>query len=319
MGLGSLLSGIVSVLSLFSHSSSETVQWGGSGKGFWNYYSSTGVIKRTIPLESFNKYAFRMCDNIMAMQAPFVKAKNEELVAEIQSIVEFGDMEFADDPTEQMIQTVSYNKAYGQLYVFIYTFKPFLSSRVNKYAVRIENINITCNFEMARDWMIVTKAKCSFFSSSVKSEIKYLPDKGIQTSDIVDAISIAMAPCIFGFVSLPDRYYNMIDNLLTQEINAAAQYDQVTGENTAKAAQEARSTLETVAQQQNQIIDRVAKGAEQIGDYFSERSSQSGGDSGIGAAPAVDAGGAAPEGNSHIHRRKLHRRFHRRPNARALG
>ena len=93
--LGTLLTGIVSCLSMFHTTSSSTVQWGGSGKGFTRYYSTTGITKRSIPLSKFDNYAQTVIKDILSSASPSLKAQYQDLADNVQEIVDYGEMEVA--------------------------------------------------------------------------------------------------------------------------------------------------------------------------------------------------------------------------------
>jgi hypothetical protein len=159
-------------------------------------------------------YIDRMVRRVTKEATPALQAKVPEIIDDLQEIKEFESYAWGD--CDNMVNTVDYNKGEGSLFLYIYTFSPFIHPTRGE-GCKIQSLRIVANMELAKDWMVVAKSKVSFFKSTYSEEIQYIPNKGIEMKHVIEAISIAMAPAVLGLVQLPERFMTMLDTMLKEQ------------------------------------------------------------------------------------------------------
>ena len=214
-GIISALGGALQIASAFKTQSATTSVGSGCGSGLWKFYSNSAVGTRSMAASSCGEYISRLITRVMKEATPEMQQHTDDIIADLQDIKDFESYAWGD--CDNMVNTVNYNKGAGTLFMYVYTFSPFIHETRGE-AVQISTMRINCNMELAKDWMIVSKAKSSFFKASVSQEIQYLPEKGLDVNAIVNAISIAMAPAVLGLVKLPDRFMTVLDSLLKEQM-----------------------------------------------------------------------------------------------------
>ena len=214
-GIISALGGALQIASAFKTQSATTIVGSGSGTGFWKYYSNSAVGTLSMSQSKCSEYVSRLITRVMQEATPEIQQHTDDIISDLQDIKDFESYAWGD--CDNMVNTVNYNKGSGTLYMYVYTFSPYIHEKLGE-AVQVSTMRINCNMELAKDWMIVSKAKSSFFKASVLQEIQYLPDKGLDVNAIVNAISIAMAPAVLGLVKLPDRFMTVLDSLLKEQM-----------------------------------------------------------------------------------------------------
>jgi len=195
--------------------SSTSITATGSGTGFWRYYSNSVVGTRSIAATSCGKYITNMINRVTKEATPALQKHINEVVTDLQDIQEFESYAWGD--CDNMVNTVNYNKGSGTLFLYVYTFSPFIHPTRGE-GVKIQSMRITANMELAKDWMVVSKVKASFFKTTMSQEIQYIPQKGIELKHVVEAIAMAMAPAVLGLVQLPERFMTVLDTLLKDQM-----------------------------------------------------------------------------------------------------
>ncbi|EAX96064.1 hypothetical protein TVAG_265530 [Trichomonas vaginalis G3] len=214
-GIISCLAGALKIASAFKTQSSTQIVGSGKGTGFFKFYSNSAVGTRSIAARSCGAYIDRMISNIMADQSAIVQAHKQNIINDLTDIKDFESYAWGD--CDNMVNTVSYEKASGSLYMYIYTFSPFISDTRGE-GVRVSNMKIHVDFVMPKDWIIVSKIKSSFFKCTMNQEIQYLDTKSIQMSDVIEAVAIAVAPAVLGLVKLPERFLNVLDTVIKSQM-----------------------------------------------------------------------------------------------------
>ena len=264
-GVIGALKGAVQIASMFKTQSSESIVGSGSGTGFWKYYSNSAVGTRSVAANRCGDYIDLMIGRIMNEATPALQSHTNEIIADLQDISEFESYVWGE--CDNMINTVNYNQGAGQLYMYVYTFSPFIHETRGE-AVKIQTMKIRADMKLAQDWIIVQKTKASFFKATSSQEIQYLPQKGIQTKDIVDAISIAMAPAVLGLVQLPERFMTVLDSLLKQQMdnpNAG-----VVTAPSAEQTQQAYEQFKEMRAAQDAYTENALKGFDTMSDAIKE-------------------------------------------------
>jgi len=217
MGVMSALSSAVQIAGMFRTQNTETVVGTGGGKGFWNFYSNSQVGTLSMATTNVPRYIERLIERMMRDQGAEVKANRQSVIDNLQDISDFES--YAYGQCDHMVNTVTYNKAAGTVFFYVYTFTPFMHATRGE-ACTISTMKILCNMALARDWMVVSKVKANFFKTTAKTEIRYLPEKGIQISNVIEAIAIAMAPAVLGLVQIPERFMVMLDKMVHEQFAA---------------------------------------------------------------------------------------------------
>jgi hypothetical protein len=213
-GIMTCLGGAMKIASAFKTQSSSTITGTGTGSGFFKFYSKSGISTMSLSVDNCGRYLQRLIDRMMRDQSPSLAAHKQSIIENLQDMADFET--YAWGECDNMVNTITYNQGSGRLFFYIYTLSPFQASRGD--AVKVQTMKIDLDITLAKDWMIVTKAKCNFFKSKVSSEIKYLPEKGVELKHIVEAISIAMAPAVIGLVQVPERFMVVLDKMFADQI-----------------------------------------------------------------------------------------------------
>jgi hypothetical protein len=214
-GVIGAIGGALNIAKAFSKQSATSIQQTGSGTGFWRFYSNSVVGTRAVGAEKCGEYIDRMIRNVMKEATPSIQTHTNEVIQDLKDIQYFESYVYGD--CDNMINVVDYNKDSGLLYMYVYTFSPYIHQTRGE-AVKIQNLKIRCNIQLAKDWMVVSKVKASFFKTKMSSEIQYIPNKGIQMQHVIEAIAIAMAPAVLGLVKLPERFMTMLDTMLRDQM-----------------------------------------------------------------------------------------------------
>lgn len=214
-GIIGCLGGAMKIASAFKTQSATTIVGSGTGTGFFKFYSNSVVGNRAMAESSMPQYLDRMIANIMKEQSPIVQANKDAIRDELQDIKDFESYAWGD--CDNMVNTVTYNKASGSLFLYIYVFSPFIHERRGN-GVKVANMKIHVDFTLPKDWIIVSKVKSSFFKCTMNQEIQYLDQKTVQMKDVIEAISIAVAPAVLGLVKLPDRFMACLDAIIQTQM-----------------------------------------------------------------------------------------------------
>jgi len=213
-GVIGAINGALSIAKAFSTQSHSGIQQTGKGTGFWKYYSNSYVGTKCIDMRRVPDYIDRMVYRITKEATPGLAKKRKEIIADLKEIKEFESYAWGD--CDNMVSCVDYAKAQNTLFYYIYTFSPFIHATRGE-GCRIQTIQIQANMKLAKDWMIVSKAKVGFFKSESHDEIQYLDERGLEMKDIIEAISIAMAPAVLGLVQLPERFMTVLETMLKDQ------------------------------------------------------------------------------------------------------
>lgn len=214
-GIIGCLGGAMKIASAFKTQAATTIVGSGKGTGFFKFYSNSLVGNRAIPESGMPTYLDRMMAHIMAEQSPIVQANKAAIVADLQDIKDFESYAWGD--CDNMVNTVSYNKMSGSLFMYVYVFSPFIHERLGN-GVKVANMKIHVDFTLPKDWIIVSKVKSSFFKATMNQEIQYLDTKSVKLTDVIEAISIAVAPAVLGLVKLPDRFMACLDSIIKSQM-----------------------------------------------------------------------------------------------------
>jgi len=213
-GVISAINGALNIAKAFATQSAEIVVGSGKGTGFWKFYSNSYLGTKAIAMNRVPEYIDKMVDRITKEASPALARKKNDLIDYLQAIKEFDS--YVLDECNNMVNVVDYSKSQGTLFFYITTFSPFIHSKRGE-GCKIETISIKVDMKLAKDWMIIQKAQTSFFRSSCHDEIQYLNEKGMKMSDVVEAISVAMAPAVLGLIKLPKGYMKILDTMFKEQ------------------------------------------------------------------------------------------------------
>jgi len=213
-GIVAAIGGALKIASSFKSQTEVHTAGTGSGTGFWKYFSNTNVGTMTISPSKVGPYISRMVNTIMKESNPTIQKNIEDIVEDLNDIKDFESYNFGD--CDNMVNSVSYNKNVGSLFLYVYTFTPLTLGM--KEAVRVQTLKCTLNMKLASDFMVVSKMKTSFMKCTMSQELQYIPKSGLDTTSIINAISIAMAPAALGLVKVPERFMTVLDSLLRQQM-----------------------------------------------------------------------------------------------------
>ena len=217
MGVMSALSAAVQIASAFKTTNAESVVGTGGGKGFWNFYSNSQIGTLSMASASVPRYIERLIERMMREQSPEVQAHKASVIENLRDVSDFET--YAWGQCDHMVNSVTYNKASGSVFFYVYTFSPFMHATRGE-GCTISTMKVIANMALARDWMVISKVKANFFKTTAKVEVRYLPEKGIQMSNVIEAIAIALAPAVLGLVQIPERFMTMLEKLVHEQFAA---------------------------------------------------------------------------------------------------
>ena len=168
------------VAQAFHRSSSTTVIGKGGGSGFLNYYSHSSFDQSNIAVDDFPNSVYEltehMCNDNPHMWGIFHQVKEDFL-----DLVEFRQNE-ADDENQKMYHVVPYENQHHQVFMYIWLVHPPKLSSYRKgekvYYNRVNHIKVKINVKYSLPYMITSKVKSNFMSTTTKVGIQYLPDPG---------------------------------------------------------------------------------------------------------------------------------------------
>jgi len=260
-GVIGAIGGALKIAKAFSTQSGTEITKTGSGAGFWNFYSNSNVATLSLSANRCGEYIDRMVRKITKFSTPALQKHTDEIIENLQDIKDFESYGWGD--CDNMVNTVDYHTDSGSLFIYIYTFSPFIHPSRGE-GVKIQTLKIIVKLQLAKDWMIVSKVKASFFKTSMKQEIQYIPNKGIKMEHIIEAISIAMAPAVLGLVQLPERFMTMLDTMLKDQ-----QANPDKGIVTAPTAEQTAATYERFKEmqaKQDSYEENAQSGFKDLGD-----------------------------------------------------
>lgn len=248
------LGGAMSIATAFKKESSETIVGHGRGDGFFKFYSHSLIGDRTIRMNLMEKYLDRIVSRIMRDQSPALQVHKQDILDEIMDTKDFESYTMKGE--SHMVNSVGYNKNVGQLFMNIYTFDP-MTHEVYGPGCTIQYMKIQVDFNLAQDWMIVSKTKARFNKATQHQEFKYIDEKAVDMKDVVKAISIAVAPAVLGLVKLPESFMTCLDSVIKSQI-----------ENPSPELQISQEQLQASQQQFNDMVARQEKYMENVRSGF---------------------------------------------------
>ena len=209
--------GALNIAKSFATQSITTIDQMGKTNGFWKYYSNTSVSTKAFREELLDKYMSKMIKDVTKEASPSLQNQYNNIIDDLQEIKEFETA--AEKICDNSVSTMNYNKGSGTFFFYIYNFNPFYNELRHHISIQVSKIMMRAECQLGKDWMIVTKVKSSFFSSTACSELHYLEDKSIQLKDIAEVIAMAFAPAILGLVQLPERFIMTITNICQKQLD----------------------------------------------------------------------------------------------------
>ena len=246
--------GALKILKAFSTQSYETIDQTGKATGFWKFYSCSSVSNKSIREELMDKYLDRMIKRVTKEATPKFQSYYTEILNDLQDIKDFES--YSEDTCDNSVTTFDFSKANGILFVYIYNFSPYYNQRKKHDSIKISTVKMMARCSLAKDWMIITKVKSSFFKTTSKSELKYLDEKEVQLKDVIEAMSIAFAPAMLGLCKLPERFVKVIASMCEQQMtNPSPGITPPTSEQ----KQQALDTLKDFRESSNKALDDAQK------------------------------------------------------------
>jgi len=219
----SVIGSAVQIARAFSTQSSTSIGRISPGRGFTRFFSASTTTTMSFPLDRAERYVQTQVSRIL---------NNRRISAsQAQDIVNFMDdfQVFSADEVGEWANTsstiIDYNNTEGMMNMYIYCFLPYINANDNRIHIRSYNIKLSAQMRMARSWMIVSKMKSSFFSSSYREQIEFVPPEmeGLQAYQLVDAISIALLPATLGIIQLPTPFIDQINKMILDQISQRGQ------------------------------------------------------------------------------------------------
>ena len=225
------------------------------GRCFWRrYYSFSPVSSKAIRESLMDHYLDRMIKTVTKEASPKLQSHYTEILNDLQEIKDFEA--YTEDTCDNSVTTFDYNQGTGTLFIYIYSFSPFYNQRKKQNFIKISKVKMTSKCSLARDWMIITKVKSSFFKTTSISELKYLDEKSVELNDVIEAMSIAFAPAMLGLCKLPPRFVKVISNMCEQQITNPS--PGITPP-TAHQRQTALEQLKVFRESSNKALDETAE------------------------------------------------------------
>ena len=244
----------LNIAKAFSTHSADMIDASGKGHGWWEFYACADFSSKGTREENMDRYLKKIIKHVTKEATPALQARYNELLEFLQDTKDFQDA--TEIICDKSVTAINFNQGSGTIFFYIYNFNPFFNTYTNHRIVKMTSVKMEAKCKLAKDWMIVTKVRSSFFKSSVFTELRYLEPKDVQFNNIAEAISMAFAPAILGLVQFPDRFLATISNLLQQQINNPSEGI------TPPSAEKRQQALDMAKQCREESIQRLDKAGE---------------------------------------------------------
>lgn len=193
------------------------VPFSGTREGFYQFYSAMESSQITVPVSMMDKIFNLIYKHTYSDNGLEYLMKKDEYIRNIGSMKKYSSYRFGQ--CINSINNIAYSKNQGKLYMSIFTFTPFLidinGQKVK--SVRYSALKINMQFEMAKYFVVLSKVKANWFKGTYAEEIRWLDQKALTLDSVVNAMSIALAPCIVGIVHLPPEFVTQIEIMVKDE------------------------------------------------------------------------------------------------------
>lgn len=261
-GVGSLLSGASTMMGMFKKQKGTMITGSGQGRGFWNFFSKSNIAKIPISADDVHVAVDEYFNTIITDPVMKKTLMDDKFYYTLHSHLQYRSYVLGE--CFNAMNTVRYDKNSGKLFFYIYTLSPVLSEvwGETKKVLIIESMGLEINFDMAKDWMIVTHMKTNFMKGYIKDEFKYIDEKSIRMDDVVEAIGIAMAPAYLGLIKVPEQFVQAMNNAFLKESKEAAK------EPSPELKSQATQIFSTLVQNQQQMNQQTQDGLQKLADDF---------------------------------------------------
>lgn len=183
---------------------------------FFKFYSHSRVAQYSVPLTYMSGIIESILKDTMTDR---VYLHKDEFVVHLQKMAKFESYRYG--VCVNGINTVSYSKLTGLLYMRLDTFTPYIhkNPKINK-AVRHESLSIKLAFDLCKDFYIANTIRANILGATSSEEIRWMDKKSLNINHITHAISIAIAPVILGIVEIPPSFAKQVQIIVHSDKNS---------------------------------------------------------------------------------------------------
>lgn len=179
--------------------------------GFSNFVGSSSAATVIVPMKKAQTLLDAYIKQLNRLVPRSLSQHSDDLYESLQEIKDFEAYEYGS--SERTATTVIYDKGAGKLSFYMHTFRP-----LNQTHIQASNFNVVAKVVIPTDFLIVDTIKSNALRSKVTTRLEEVP-RNLDSQAVIDAISMALAPGIEGYIELPDA---MISRLKLEAKSSSA-------------------------------------------------------------------------------------------------
>lgn len=211
-GILNCVSSGLKIAQSFKTESASYVSGSGHGAGFWHFVSYSVVSNLDCPLQNIENYVENRILPRLTQHAPTL---TDEQANDMKQVVEdyFYVMGWLVGDTDIAVSSCSYITEEGQMFLYLYNFH----RDTNKYGelVTVSSMYTRTDYEIAKDWIMMTTITQSMFRGKQATELKYT-DPSLTPEKLIEVYAIAFAPISLGLIRAPQNFLNTIEDCISK-------------------------------------------------------------------------------------------------------
>ena len=164
--------------------------------GFKNFVGSSYSQTMTVAMSKGKKLCDKYAEKIEKLLPAELKSKKVEFQDMLTAMSDFEGYAYED--ATKAITTVEFSNKTGKIAIFNMLFSP-----VNDEKIKVTTFDITASMEIPASFVVQEMTVKNKFRTKTQQSLSEIPTS-LTVNNVVDAISMVLAPCINGAVQMPD-------------------------------------------------------------------------------------------------------------------
>ena len=177
--------------------------------GFKNFISSTSNQKFVIAMTKAESAINMYINKINKVLPKALSDKIADFTDMLQALADFQGYEI--ESAGKSVMTVSYSNETGKFSMFNMIFTPQGTDKL-----QIQSFDLTAEIELPYAFIVQEMTEQNFWRTKTTQSLVEKP-RELDVQTVVDAISMALAPCISGEIPLPDEFLQLYNNIQKSE------------------------------------------------------------------------------------------------------
>lgn len=196
--------------SLRDHVDVHSIQYPVPDKSFTNFVSASTNQRLTVQIAKGKKICESLIKKIDAFLPATLKSKIPELKDMIEALGEFEG--YALEGANKAMMTSAYNANTGKYSMFNLVFTPIPNTEL----MTVNLYDLTANFKLPASFLISEVTQTNFWRTKTTQSLIEKP-REITPEIIIDAVSMAIAPALKGYVDMPNEVRGLFVNKTRSE------------------------------------------------------------------------------------------------------